>query len=147
MKVQNLREVCSGLLVTAIGGVFLAGSFQYDFGSAQNMGPGFFPFFLGCGTIAVGLLIALLSNRQIIDRTPIGWRDMASVSGAIALFGLLADRGGLLPAVISAVVLIAVVGKQLNMKQTALLAVGLLLGTWLIFSVGLGMPLHLIKGI
>ena len=89
----------------AIGGLALSQSTQYRFGSATQMGPGFFPTCLAGLITLLGLgafLQAMLQKRK----DPVGALElmpMLFVLAGVVAFGLLVERSGLVAAVLAVV--------------------------------------------
>ena len=70
MRLSLSSDFLSGLLFVIFGSGFvsLSLSSNYEFGSAVNMGPGFFPIVLGTGVVLVGL--ALIVKAFSVARLP-----------------------------------------------------------------------------
>ena len=61
MRIKSQQDFWSGVMFMAVGLVFVWGSTAYDFGSAAEMGPGYFPRILGTLTAILGAVVALQS--------------------------------------------------------------------------------------
>jgi hypothetical protein len=103
------KDFLSGLLFAAFGIWGLALSWGFRIGTASRMGPGYFPQMLSWGILALGVILmvrGLLAARPDIV-TAGRWRPFLLIILAIVLFGLLAERAGM---VISLLVMIVIGG-------------------------------------
>lgn len=139
------QDMIAGAVLVGFG-LFVAiyAGRHYDFGTTASMGPGYFPVVLGSILAGLGALIMLLSMRRVPGtpwQAPVGLRPLIAVLLAVLVFALLIVKLGLVPATI-ALTLVASLGEPtLRPQRALLLGVGLALLSWLIFSVGLKMPL------
>ena len=147
MKIKSQKDFCSGLMFLVVGLAFAWGATEYSFGSSDNPGPGYFPF-------GLGLLLALLGGVVLFKALsieseggdPIGkiaWRPLLWVVLAIAGFGLLLPRLGLLCTLPPLVVMAAWAGDEFRWREALLNAAVLTAGGWAIFVWGLKLPLPL----
>lgn len=145
----DLRDVCAGVLVAAIGLFFFIGAFRYGIGDAREMGPGYFPMILGAGTTLMGVVImvpALWRQGQV--RLSFGaLRPLAAVLLAVAAFGIGLRWLGLVPAIFATVLISALGHRPYRLAPTALLAVCTAVAAWLLFVVGLGLPMVAFRGL
>src|SRR5687767_4741665 len=96
VKIRASRDFFAGLLFIGIGATGAVMAARYAYGSTLRMGPGYFPTVLSWGTIVLGAIIVLRSFAIDGERVQrIGWRPLILVPGAIAVFGLLISRAGL----------------------------------------------------
>jgi uncharacterized membrane protein len=141
----DIRDLIAGITIAGIGlFVALYSSSQYAIGSAARMGPGYFPTLLGWIMAFIGLVITLLSFRQVVHALsppPFTPRAFLAVIAAVALFAFLILRIGLIPSTIVIVVVTASGGNSFQLSRAIVLAVALSLIAWLIFSLGLRMTL------
>lgn len=113
-------------------------------GTPADMGPGFFPLVLGaclalCG---VGMVLAALPDRRASGHQPIiSLRVVGVVIVAVASFALTVRPLGLVPAAFLLVVIAGFADPRSRLKMILPLALGLSVLSWLIFLVGLKMPL------
>ena len=146
MRSTNLPDLIGGVLVAAAGlFVLIYGLAHYRIGTSHNMGPGYFPASLGGVTTAIGFLIIGMSFRLSSKIEQIGWRSafwvFASVIGFITGMIWL----GLLPAVMLTVILSSLADPDSRPLETVFLIVAACVGTWLIFTVGLGLTTPLLR--
>lgn len=99
MRAKSQRDLVAGLLFVVTGVAFAWGATAYEFGSAANPGPGYFPFGLGVILALLGGLVLFKAmSVETADGEPIGsigWRPLLVVVGAILLFALALPRLGL----------------------------------------------------
>lgn len=97
----------AGLLFTLIGAGFCAGSGAYVVGTAEQMGPGYFPRMLGGLLAVLGIVIFVTAKGGSPASSPgrLPWRPFVAICAGIALFALTLNSGGLF---IASVLLIAI---------------------------------------
>ncbi|MBM3490212.1 MAG: tripartite tricarboxylate transporter TctB family protein [Alphaproteobacteria bacterium] len=126
MRWRGGTDVIVGALLIAVAaaGYWLAADLRI--GTAMRMGPGYFPR-LVCWVLAgFGLLLAargLLAGGPPLETWAV--RPLLLVSAAIAAFGLLLERLGLVVAVLALVALSRAGGREGRPVEAALLAIGL----------------------
>lgn len=145
MVSRNTPDVIGGGILAAVGAVFTWYTIQsYDLGTPNQMGPGMFPAALGALLCLFGLLII---GQALITQSvfpPIRIRSPFFVLAGMAAFGLLIVPFGLIPAVLAVVVLSSFADNQLRPLGMAGLGVVMGIGSWLVFGVGLGLPVPMI---
>ena len=137
----DIKDVLAGFLFIAMGAFFFIGAFSYGIGTARQMGAGYFPMLFGVGAICVGIAIVASAPFRHGAALQIAWRSVVAISTSIAVFSLLVERIGLIPGVAVSVAVAALGDAQSRALGTILLAAGASIAVWLIFSVGLGLPL------
>jgi hypothetical protein len=141
MRIAN-KDFIGGVLIAAIGLVFLAGAMKMRIGDAIEMGPGYFPVLASGLVVFLGFLIAamgLLRAGVRMDRPE--WRPLLASLGSVLAFGILLEQIGLLPAIAVCVVIGAMGDTESRTRQTLLLAISTALVGWLIFCVALGLQI------
>lgn len=135
------RDLVGGLIVAAVGLVFLIGALRMRIGSAMEMGPGYFPLATAVIVIALGLWIAAsgLGSGEPIEAPEM--RPLAAILGAVAIFALLLDAFGLVPAVVAGSLASSLGDRTSRPVEALLLAAGTALASWLVFRVGLGLQM------
>jgi hypothetical protein len=92
-------DLWSGLLFSVIGFAFIVVAREYSYGSAAQMGPGFFPTWLGAllGGLGTGLISkGLAAGSEPV--APLMARHAILVLTALLLFAALLERVGLIAA-------------------------------------------------
>jgi NhaP-type Na+/H+ or K+/H+ antiporter len=140
MRIRNQRDFWSGILFVATGLLFVVLSSQYQIGTAAKMGPGYFPTILGALMATLGGVVAYgstaKSNPQT-ELTPVGWREILLVLAAVAVFGYLLTRLGMVLSVIALIGVSAVASHEFKLRDTAISIVVLLALSYLVFVKGL----------
>src|SRR3546814_19925453 len=99
MIIHDKKNFVAGALYVSFGALVAIGSASYDLGTAQRMGPGYFPLALGLLLMGVGLLVAASALGAAGPRTELGHWPMGTVAVvllSVVLFGLLLRPPGLL---------------------------------------------------
>ena len=121
------KDHIAGALTAVTGTMAAIEGYNYQIGSFSDMGPGFFPFILGCILILLGVLIA--ANRgdgspgETTEMPPLDIRGASCIVGSIVSFLIIVRYGGLLPAAFCATV-VAAVGDR-DAKPLGTVALGL----------------------
>ena len=134
----------AGLMFAAFGAVGLYLARDYPVGTALRMDPGYVPRLLCWGMIGIGAIIAgqgLLVGSLAITRWH--WRPLLFVLGALIAFRYLVEPGGLLIATFVTVVMAAFGSREVQIRDTLLLAAGLAVGAAGLFIFALGLPMRL----
>lgn len=149
MRFVDKRGAGAGLLFTASGlGIAIASS-SYRLGTADEMGPGYFPLLVGALLALVGIAILISTLGSPAEKTELGhWdlRRLGTVVGALIAFGLLVEPMGLLVAVAALVTIAATAHPQTTWKSILLLNLVLLPMTWAIFVLLLGLQFDAVPG-
>jgi hypothetical protein len=142
LRVRSPQDLGAGVVFLVIGAGGLVFGQDLAFGSAARMGPGFFPTLLSYCIIAVGLVLTLKSlatDGPPIERVYV--RPLFAILVAILSFGALIDRVGLAISATALTIIAAYARRNVNLKETAILAIALALFTVAIFSYALKQPL------
>ena len=147
MRIYNRRDFNAGLLFIAIGAYFAIYAQEYSIGTANRMGPGYFPTLLAIIMLALGLIVFVMAFLEAEEQEPpeaTDWRGVLLVLGAVLSFALLIPVAGFLIAVLALVGLSAAASKESKPKETALLAVGLVIFGIIVFGFGLELQFPII---
>jgi len=147
MRYRELISHIGPIIMLAAGLAFaFAAVSTLDLGSFRRMGSGAFP-------LLVGSLLALLAAAGLIQnlRTPMETNkaDPIAVLGVVAgvaAFAFFTPVFGVLPATAIAVFATGSAIPGFLWPLRLILAVGVSIGVWLIFVLGLGMPFVAIRG-
>ena len=147
LELSDNKDFWAGMLliVTGAGAILIAR--DYRFGSALNMGPGFFPTALGVVLIAFGvciMIVGLVTNEKIQGH--LSFRAMIILAISLVLFGILMETAGFVPAMFTLVFLSAFAGREFRLAEALVLSAALTLVTTAVFTWGLGLPYPLIRG-
>jgi putative tricarboxylic transport membrane protein len=129
-------------MFAGFGLFFVAWSFaQYQMGSAVRMGPGYFPAVLGGLLLVLGAVILLQS--LVFDGPKVEafhFKPLVYVSVSVLAYGYLMQPGGLAVATAAAVIIGAMAGNEFKWKEVLVLALVLVLFSYLVFVKGLTLP-------
>lgn len=140
------KDFWTGISYIALGGAALWFGQVYRIGSAGRMGPGYFPQALGAILVLIGFISLARSFLVKGDAiTGIVWKPMALILLAIALFGVLLPRGGLVIALLALCVVSAAASKEFRVdwRTAGGLAVFIAFCV-LLFVKGLGVPMPIV---
>jgi Tripartite tricarboxylate transporter TctB family len=145
MKIKSERDFWSGLMFLVVGIAFAWGATAYNFGSSAKPGPGYFPFGLG---VILAILGALVLFKALTVETeggdPVGgiaWKPLIVVLAAVALFGFLLPRLGLMITLPILVLVSSWASDEFSWKVAVINAAVLAVASWGIFVKGLGLTL------
>jgi hypothetical protein len=139
------KDFWSGIIFLSIGCAAVALGRDHPMGTAMRMGPAYFPTMLGLLLTLIGIAVvlrALVKPGEAVGR--IAFRKPALVLGATVLFGLLLHSLGLAVALTMLVVLSAYASERFRWPVAFALAVGLAIGSSIIFVRLLGLPIPLL---
>ncbi len=142
MRIRSPRDFFAGLAFIAIAGAFIWMALGYRYGTAQRMGPGFFPIWVGGFLALIGLAVMLRSfviKGPAID--PIGFRQLFVTLAAVAIFGLVLTQFGIVAAILALVIVGSLADPESRVWETIVLAVFLAAFSVGMFVYLLGLPL------
>lgn len=143
MRIGNQKNFWSGLLYIAFGVGFAAVAQNYDMGSAQRMGPAYFPTVLGGLLALIGVVVslqALRSDRREEDRIEkFHFGPLALILGAVALFGFLLRPAGLIVSLAVMIGIAAYASHEFKFKEAIPLVIVMVLLVLAVFIWGLGL--------
>lgn len=145
LQIRDHQDFWSGVLFVAVGGAAMFLARNYSFGTADKMGPGYFPTILGGLLVLVGIAAVIRSLGRTGEAIkPFHLRLMLYVLGATILFGLLIRNAGLLAAVAVLVLVSAAASVHFRWRTAVVLVAILMMLSALIFVKGLGLPIPLV---
>ncbi|MCC5979927.1 MAG: tripartite tricarboxylate transporter TctB family protein [Salinarimonas sp.] len=141
MKGKDIGDILGGALLIAIGLFAAIYAQRYNFGTAAQMGPGFFPVVLGVILIGLGVVIAVPAFARIGEMPEFRWQPLGLVMAAIILFSVTLRPLGLILATMASVFVAASADRNFTWFGRAVTSVGIAVLVFLIFRLGLGMNL------
>ena len=150
MKIQNPQDFWCGIVFVALGALAIYLARDYQMGDALNMGPGYFPVWLGGIMILFGLAIGGLSLKG--EREPDesralrdwAFRPWLVLPATLATYALLMDAGaGFVPSLMVLIAGCALAHKDVHWGETLLLSIFVTAGAVGIFYYGLELPYRL----
>jgi len=142
LKIRSQKDFWSAVMFVVFGVLFIAWSTDYQFGTTQRMGPGYFPTILGVMLVALGILVGLPSIKHDTPETHverIGWRGLLVILGSVVLYAILLPRLGFVVSLTALVILSAMGSKEFTWKAALLSVVFLGLFSYLVFVKGLAL--------
>ncbi len=142
MTNRDTRDILGGLFLIALG-LFAAwhAKQNFDIGTLQRMGPGFFPLGLGLILATLGVLIALPAFFRGGEGANVQWRTLALVTASLCVFAFTLKPLGLIFATFGAAIVSSLADREITWRNRLLVAAGVSLMTYLVFSFGLSMVL------
>ena len=141
------KDVLAGLLFVAVAVVGLYVSRDYPIGTAVRMGTGYVPrllcwLLLGLGAwVLVQGFFEMQSEQAASPSATAAWRPLVFVTASLVIFGLSIERLGLVLSILLLIIVGAAGARGLRPFETVAAAVVLILLSWGIFIVGLGLAI------
>jgi hypothetical protein len=146
MYTHNYRDIIGGSLLVLIGlFVGINALVNYDLGTMRHMGPGMFPAWLGFILVGIGAVILVFGLLNAGERIEPDYRQFAAVILGMIAFAFTVGLFGMVPAVVVLTIGAVLADNKLGVVGTAILAAVLSVIAFLIFRVGLSIPLELFK--
>ena len=146
MRSIDVRDVLGGSLVAAVGATFALTAMSYPMGKTVAPGPGIFPLAVSLITLMVGLAMIIKGIRRPgVGTMVLRLRGVAAVLGSVAAFAGLIRPLGLAPTLVVVVAISALGSSQSRLWPTLAVAAATAIGCWLIFIVGLGLPIPAVR--
>jgi NADH:ubiquinone oxidoreductase subunit 2 (subunit N) len=146
-NIRRSQDLYTGLTFIAFGlaAVFFARPLR--FGTAAQMGPGYFPSVLGGILALLGLVILIRSVWSTGTRvSPLALRPLLFVTAAVVAFGVLLRPMGLVVATLALVVVARLADREFRVTESALLALFLAVVATGLFVYGLRLPFNVWPG-
>lgn len=142
MKRIDWQDVFGGLLMIGIGAFFaLYAATSLNLGSIRRMGAGMFPLGVGLILVILGILIVLPALRRGGEPVRVSLWTPIVICGAVAVFAFTVRKIGVVPAIFLTVFISSLADLRLKPLLSILLSAGLSVMIWLIFTIGLGLPI------
>ena len=123
--VSRPRDVIGGLSTVAVGIGFLTMGTDLEFGTARQMGPGYFPVVLSSVLIILGLALAILAWRRPLEEGSVGsipWRTLALITLPTIFFGVTLRGLGLPLSLFLTLLAVALASRYASIKSALALA-------------------------
>lgn len=146
MLSRDYKDIAGGLLLVIVGLFFSwYASAYYDLGTPRRMGPGMFPVALGLVLAAFGaiMVVPAFFRRGEMPVVRI-WTPIFVLIG-VAGFAMLIRPFGLMPAVMAVVIISSFAELKVRPVSLAILTISLCVIAWLVFRVGLGLPVAMFR--
>lgn len=145
------RDFYAGLVMTLLGAGVTLNSTTYDLGSLMHMGPGMFPFLLGIVLTFVGAMIFVaglatpLGEDERILPDSMEWRGWGCILAGPICFIIFGEYFGLMPATFMCVFVSSLGDRTATLKNSTILATGVMLAGAFLFSYVLKVPFPLFR--
>src|SRR5687767_467307 len=99
LRIRNPQDFWCAIFFIALGALAIYASYGYPMGTAVQMGPGYFPTWLGAIMIGFGLVIGALSFKvegeanQSLGLSEWAFRPWIVLTATLAAYALLMDAG------------------------------------------------------
>lgn len=135
----------SGVVFALIGFLLAAySSMAMPLGTFRQLGPGMFPTMIGVALAVVGLLIVAFS-REDLGQIILHRRSLISIVLAIVIFSLIAPRFGILPAIVSMILISSFAEEQYRWKTIIIMCTILPLIAYIIFVLLIRLPITMFR--
>ena len=142
------KDFLSGLMFIAFGLIAIYFGQKLAQGTAVRMGPGYVPRMLSYVLLGLGGLIcvvALVSGSEPVEKPK--WKPITMVTIGIVCFALLFERAGLIPALIVLIFIASLGGEEFKLTEVIGNMIVLAILCTLVFKIGLGMNISIIRGV
>jgi hypothetical protein len=142
------KDFLSGLMFIGFGLVALYFGQKLALGTTVRMGPGYVPRMLALIMMGLGLLIcviALVAGAEPVEKPK--WKPITLVTIGVLCFAFLFERAGLLPALVVLILIASLAGSEFKLKEVIVNMVVLAIVCTLVFKVGLGMNITILRGV
>jgi hypothetical protein len=145
--IKNQRDFWSGIMFLVVGISFAWGATTYSFGTSARPGAGYFPF-------GLGVLLAMLGAIELFKALTfasedggavgrIAWRPLIIIVAAIAIFGFVLPRLGMIISLPLLVIIVSLAGDEFRWHEAIFNSVALTAFSWFIFIWGLNLVIPL----
>ncbi|ADO42640.1 tripartite tricarboxylate transporter TctB family protein [Ketogulonicigenium vulgare] len=146
MLSRDYRDIVGGALLIVVGLSFAGyAATHYPLGTIARMGPGMFPTCLGVILAIFGVLQAVPAFFRTGKMPEIRIWSPIFVLGGVAAFAALIFPFGLIPAIIALVVISSCAELKIYPVSLVISIVFLCVMSWLIFRVGLNVPIAMLR--
>jgi putative tricarboxylic transport membrane protein len=141
------KDVLAGLMFIGVAVFGLVVSHDYPIGTALRMGTGYVPRLLCWILLGLGIVVLVQGLRAVepprtqASGAPPAWRPVFFVTASLVMFGLAIERLGLVVSILLLVAFGAVAARDLRPVETAAAALVLIVLSWSIFILGLGLTI------
>jgi hypothetical protein len=142
------KDFLSGLMFIGFGLLALYFGQKLALGTPVRMGPGYVPRMLSLILLGLGVIIcivALVTTPEPVEKPQ--WKPITLVTIGVVCFALLFERAGLLPALVVLILIASLANDEFKLVEVIGNMVVLAALCTLVFKVGLGMNISIIRGV
>lgn len=140
MRSRDIKDIVGGLCLIAIGVFAAVYAQRYPIGEVRNMGPGFFPVALGVLLAVLGVIVTVPAMFRSGEPIRFDGKGFLWIMASVMVFAFGLTTFGLVAATVTSV-LVASMASTLAWRTRLVLAAVVAAITWIVFSLGLGMPI------
>lgn len=140
MKIRHETDFWSGVMFIAFGLFFAVFATGYDFGTAQRMGPAYFPTVLGGLLALIGVLVALTGLGRAGEGGKVEkfhFAELAWVLGAVLIYAVILRWAGVLVSMFALIVISSFASHEFRWKEVIILSIVMAVITYVVFILGL----------
>ena len=147
LRILTRKNVLAGLMFIGVAALGLWLSRNYPIGTALRMGTGYVPRLLCWLLLGLGAVVLVQGLREAQDARPLSSSDVSAlrpvifVTASLVIFGLSIERLGLIISILLLIGVGAVAARGLRPFETIAAAVVLIILSWGIFILGLGLTI------
>lgn len=142
------KDFLAGVMFIIFGLIALYFGRNLAMGTTVRMGPGYVPHMLAYIMLVLGAIIAVVALLVDGETTEAPkWKPITMVTIGIICFALLFERAGLIPALIVLVLISSLGGEEFKLTEVLANIVALAILCVLVFKVGLGMNIYVLRGV
>ncbi len=141
------KDVLAGALFMGVAAFGLWLSRDYPIGTAVRMGTGYVPRLLCWILLGLGGVVLIQGLREVQAQwqpsagAGWAWRPVVFVTSSLVIFGLSIERLGLVVSILLLIGVGAVAARALRPLETLIAALVLIVLSWAIFILGLGLTI------
>jgi putative tricarboxylic transport membrane protein len=144
-RTRKSGDLWSGLALAALGAYIVVQAWRWDYLTPEGPGAGFFPLWYGIAIVALSAVLVVSHLRQRSSlRITIAWdrvgRGLSTWLALVVSVALFKPLGFVISFALLTYFLVAVMYRR-PLKVAAAVAVASTAGFYLVFSLGLGVPL------
>lgn len=140
---ERLEDYIAALVTVGVGLFIFADAWNYRMGTLQRMGPGYMPWLLGLGMMALAVIMVATARPGKLDLSlrMEQLRGIVFLGAALGAFALTIERYGLLLSIFVTVFLASLASPRTPFLTALMLAAGTAVVSTLLFRVGLGLQM------
>ncbi len=145
MRIRSPKDFWAGLMFVTFGLIAMViALMNYEFGTTLHMGPGYFPVVLGGLLSVLGVVISITGLAIDGPEVPVfRLRPLVLVLASCLAYGYLMQPAGMILATAAMIIISSLGGHEFKWKEVAVLSVGVIAFTVLVFVKGLELPVPL----
>lgn len=142
LAVRNWQDLAAGIFFIVVAMLIYWIASDYPMGTLRSIGPGFLPKVLAVamGVLALIMLLRSLGGDEVAIEG-LALRPLFFILAGSLAFGLLVRPAGVFVALVVMVLMGCAASREIGVRQALLTALGLAVGSIVIFVYALGLPM------